>query len=208
MMSARPPKMHRLRTLRSIAESRPSCRSIAARRCARRCGSCRVRALLGAAAPFVLTYAIDRAAYHGNVILPSWVNNARFGLARRARRPRAAPIDHRVSRAHARRPGAARVLHPSCRALDPAPEVIAGIARDLPSAIATEFSADNGRRASTAAAGDLLSRLETEGATLAATSSGYLQFVRYSTLADIAVEADAVVELLYRPGHFVARGLP
>jgi len=77
--------------------------------------------------------------------------------------------------------------------------VIAGIAHDLPSAIATEFSADNGRRASTAAAGDLLSRLETEGATLAATSSGYLQFVRYSTLVDIAVEADAIV------GSFTAR---
>ena len=41
-----------------------------------------------------------------------------------------------------------------------------------------------------------------------ATHSGYLQFVRYSTLVDIAVEADAVIELLFRPGHFVVEGLP
>jgi len=51
-------------------------------------------------------------------------------------------------------------------------------------------------------------RLDADGAPIAATSSGYLQFVGYSTLVDIAVEADAVIELLYRPGHFVVRGLP
>jgi uncharacterized membrane protein len=32
--------------------------------------------------------------------------------------------------------------------------------------------------------------------------------VRYSTLVDLAADADAVIELLYRPGHFVVEGLP
>ena len=58
------------------------------------------------------------------------------------------------------------------------------------------------------AAGGLPAYLETEGAEVAATTSGYLQFVRYSTIVDIASDADAVIELLYRPGHFVVRGLP
>jgi uncharacterized membrane protein len=88
------------------------------------------------------------------------------------------------------------------------PEVIASIASDLSNAIALEFSDADKGRASLAAAGSLPVHLETEGAPIAATSSGYLQFVRYSTLVEIAVEADAVIELLYRPGHFVVRGLP
>ena len=88
------------------------------------------------------------------------------------------------------------------------PEVIAGIASDLSVAIASEFGADRGRRASLAAAGDLPRLLATEGASVAAGQSGYLQFLRFSTLSEIAVEADAVVQLLYRPGHFVVRGLP
>ncbi len=82
------------------------------------------------------------------------------------------------------------------------PEVIAGIARDLSNAITAEFVADDGkRRASLASAGTLPERLETEGSPIAATRSGYLQFVRYSTLVDIATEADAVIELLYRPSE-------
>jgi uncharacterized membrane protein len=89
------------------------------------------------------------------------------------------------------------------------PEVIAGIAGDLSNAITAEFAADDGkRRASLASAGTLPERLETDGAPIAATRSGYLQFVRYSTLVDIATEADAVIQLLYRPGHFVVQGLP
>ena len=89
------------------------------------------------------------------------------------------------------------------------PEVIAGIARDLSNAIAAEFAADDGqRRASLASAGRCPHNLEADGALIAATRSGYLQFVRYSTLVDIATEADAVIQLLYRPGHFVVQGLP
>jgi uncharacterized membrane protein len=89
------------------------------------------------------------------------------------------------------------------------PEVIASIAHDLSIAIDAEFSnGSDGSRASLAAAGPLVNNLDTDGAPVPATSSGYLQFVRYSTLVDIAVECDAVVQLLYRPGHFVVKGLP
>jgi uncharacterized membrane protein len=89
------------------------------------------------------------------------------------------------------------------------PEVIAGIARDLSNAIASEFAIEgNPRRASLSAAGPIPELLRSNGAPVAATASGYLQFVRYSTLVDVATEADAVIELLYRPGHFVIQGLP
>jgi uncharacterized membrane protein len=43
---------------------------------------------------------------------------------------------------------------------------------------------------------------------VAAPACGYLQFVAYDTLVGIAAEADAVVRLLYQPGHFVVQGLP
>jgi uncharacterized membrane protein len=88
------------------------------------------------------------------------------------------------------------------------PEVIAGIASDLSSAIAAEFAPDDDRRSTVSAAAALVERIETEGTAVPATSSGYLQFVGYPPLTDIAVDADAVVQLLYRPGHFVVKGLP
>jgi len=88
------------------------------------------------------------------------------------------------------------------------PEVIASIAGDLTDAIEAEYSVATTRCAPISAAGDLLSRLEEEGAPVEATTSGYLQFVGYSTLVGIAVETDAVIQLLYRPGHFLVRGLP
>jgi uncharacterized membrane protein len=88
------------------------------------------------------------------------------------------------------------------------PEVIAGIARDLSKAIAAEFVSGTRRRAGLSSAGGLPAFLEADGAEVAASTSGYLQVVRYSTLVDIASDADAVIELLYRPGHFVVRGLP
>jgi len=89
------------------------------------------------------------------------------------------------------------------------PQVIAGIAGDLSNAITAEFAVNaDSRRSSLASAGKLPTYLEVEGAPVPATGSGYLQFVRYSTLVDLATEADAVIQLLYRPGHFVVEGLP
>ena len=36
--------------------------------------------------------------------------------------------------------------------------------------------------------------------------SGYLQYIRHRTLIRIATEADAVIRLPYRPGHFLIEG--
>jgi len=89
------------------------------------------------------------------------------------------------------------------------PQVIAGIAGDLSNAVSAEFAGDtNASRSSIASAGKLPQYLELDGAVIPAERSGYLQFVRYSTLVELATDADAVVQLLYRPGHFVVEGLP
>ncbi len=235
--------------------------------------------ILAAAALFLATYALDRAAYNGSLTLPAWVNNGSADAARQILTALAAAIitvvglvfsivivaltlastqfGPRMLRNFIRDRGVQFTLgtfvasfffailtlgsvshgphgdfvpHLSITAtlaltlVDLAvlvyfihhvaisiqlPEVIAGIARDLSNAIAAEFAADDGeRRASLASAGTLPERLEVDGAPIPATRSGYLQFVRYSTLVDIATDADAVIQLLYRPGHFVVQGLP
>jgi uncharacterized membrane protein len=92
------------------------------------------------------------------------------------------------------------------------PQVIASIARDLAATIDVEVAAGDTLRAVTRenglSAGELLTRIADEGATVAAATSGYLQFVGVPTLVDIATRSDAVIELLHRPGHFVVEGLP
>jgi uncharacterized membrane protein len=93
------------------------------------------------------------------------------------------------------------------------PEVIAGIARDLRSAVDAEFP----NRAGAAAPGEvvdtdelarLVDLLDTEGTTIPSLESGYLQFVAYGQLVHIAEDAGAVIRLAHRPGHFVVAGRP
>jgi uncharacterized membrane protein len=92
------------------------------------------------------------------------------------------------------------------------PEVIAGIARDLTRAIDAEFpnrTADlpgpavdvNGRSVP-----ELLRLIDERGGPVPATASGYLQFVGYAQLVDIAAQMDAVIRLDHRPGHFLIAG--
>jgi uncharacterized membrane protein len=98
------------------------------------------------------------------------------------------------------------------------PAVIAGIARDLESAIDTEFpimsdvdEADESRsvhRLQAEQPEDLLTTIEDRGGVVLASKSGYLQFVGYSQLAKIAKLVDAVIRLEYRPGHFIVAGSP
>jgi uncharacterized membrane protein len=89
-------------------------------------------------------------------------------------------------------------------------EVVAGIARDLSRGIDNEVH--NGASEADVELGvgdrELLRCLSEEAADLPARESGYLQFVGYPTLVDIASRSDAVIELLYRPGHFLIEGLP
>jgi uncharacterized membrane protein len=98
------------------------------------------------------------------------------------------------------------------------PEVIAGIARDLDSAIDTEFPIVNlaaSREANASArfsqseeSAELLAAIEDRGGVVLASKSGYLQFVGYAQLAKIAKLLDAVIRLEYRPGHFIVAGRP
>jgi uncharacterized membrane protein len=91
------------------------------------------------------------------------------------------------------------------------PEVIAGIARDLDRAIDAEFPheadvRDSYRKSEPTA--DIIEKLNTRGAKVTAKNSGYLQFVGYAQLIEIAETLDAVIRLTHRPGHFVVANRP
>ena len=95
------------------------------------------------------------------------------------------------------------------------PEVIAGIARDLMRAIDAEFPEESAPlQLATPAGGagksvpELLRLIEERGGAVPATTSGYLQFVGYAQLVDIAARTDAVIRLDHRPGHFLVAGRP
>lgn len=93
------------------------------------------------------------------------------------------------------------------------PEVIAGIARDLDRAIDAEFPAHHDGRdgegdQSSAVTADLVEKLRARGAVVTAKQSGYLQFVGYGQLIEIAEKLDAVIRLAHRPGHFVVTSRP
>ena len=53
---------------------------------------------------------------------------------------------------------------------------------------------------------ELLKQLTESGAPIRTPRSGYLQVIRHDTLVKIAAKAGAVVQLPYRPGHFVVAG--
>jgi uncharacterized membrane protein len=93
------------------------------------------------------------------------------------------------------------------------PAVIAGIARDLDRAIEAEFPVHhdvNHDDADPQSAGtaDLIELIQTRGAVVTAKQSGYLQFVGYGQLIEIAETLDAVVRLAHRPGHFIVANRP
>jgi uncharacterized membrane protein len=92
------------------------------------------------------------------------------------------------------------------------PEVIAGIARDLTRAIDAEFPPDDpdAEGATGESVGrsvdELLQLIDERGAVVPSDASGYLQFVGYAQLVDIASRTDSVIRLDHRPGHFIASG--
>lgn len=90
------------------------------------------------------------------------------------------------------------------------PQVIAGIARDLARAVAAQSEDQPEFATRDPALGptldELLSRIETAGTVIPTPKSGYLQFIRHQTLVRVAAQADAVIRLPYRPGHFLVEG--
>jgi uncharacterized membrane protein len=91
------------------------------------------------------------------------------------------------------------------------PNVIAGIADDLARSVRNESRAHReavGGERSGASTTFLIERIQLEGAPVLAPNSGYLQFVAFPSLVEIAADADATIRMLHRPGHFVVEGLP
>jgi uncharacterized membrane protein len=91
------------------------------------------------------------------------------------------------------------------------PQVIAGIAKDLAKAVEVQ-SADNPKSSGSnkptnvLSLNELMNTVENFGSVIRTPKSGYLQFIRHRTLVRIAAEADAVIRLPYRPGHFLVEG--
>jgi len=87
------------------------------------------------------------------------------------------------------------------------PQVIASIAADLTEAIREQGGGnpDPHPKAGPTAT-ELVARTEAGGAGLLAPASGYLQFIQHQKLIRLATEADAVINLEHRPGHFIVRG--
>jgi uncharacterized membrane protein len=94
------------------------------------------------------------------------------------------------------------------------PEVIAGIARDLMHAIDAEFPLQHDDVGNAEQIGqgrsvpELLQLIDERGTTVPANESGYLQFVGYAQLLEIAAQTDAVIRLDHRPGNFISSGHP
>ncbi len=88
------------------------------------------------------------------------------------------------------------------------PYVIASIAGDLSEAIDVQ-GGDPAVGLETGPTGAELARyMRSAGGVVRAPASGYLQFIRHGVLVQIVAEADAVVALSYRPGHFLVQGHP
>src|SRR2546423_3290817 len=87
------------------------------------------------------------------------------------------------------------------------PQVIASIAADLAEAIREQGSGNAGPHPKAGpTAAELMGQAEEGGAVLLAPVSGYVQFIRHQSLVRLATEADAVINLEHRPGHFIVGG--
>lgn len=90
------------------------------------------------------------------------------------------------------------------------PHVIAGIAADLADAVTAQSADHTNRPRGDTETGvpleELSAMIAASGAVIRTPKSGYLQFIRHRTLVDIATDADAVIRLPYRPGHFLVQG--
>jgi uncharacterized membrane protein len=86
------------------------------------------------------------------------------------------------------------------------PQVIASIAKDLAEAIEIQGGSRDPVNEQGPSAVELLTRSEQNGGVLLAPASGYLQFIKHQDLVRLAAEAEAVICLEHRPGHFLVRG--
>jgi uncharacterized membrane protein len=85
------------------------------------------------------------------------------------------------------------------------PQVIADIAADLQKAIELQ-TGDPSEGADAELASAVVANMDGQGGVVAAPRSGYLQYLEHQTLVSIATEVDAVIHVLFRPGHFIVQG--
>jgi uncharacterized membrane protein len=89
--------------------------------------------------------------------------------------------------------------------------VVAGIAEDFGSTV-DEYYQEAGKLSALGETGlsvsEILVRMEDDGVSVPARSSGFLQAVGHDRLVRIATSSGAVIRLLNRPGHFVVAGRP
>jgi uncharacterized membrane protein len=90
------------------------------------------------------------------------------------------------------------------------PQVIACIAADLAKAIETRAGHATATKSAPSAAATLAALADAgdAGGAVAAPRSGYLQSVDRRTLVRIATDADVVIAMMRRPGHFLVQGHP
>jgi uncharacterized membrane protein len=88
------------------------------------------------------------------------------------------------------------------------PNVIASIAAELSRAIEVDTRDDGVRFESGPSVAELQMRMREGGGTVPAPSSGYLQYIRHDELVSLATEKGAVIQLHFRPGHFLVTGHP
>jgi uncharacterized membrane protein len=86
------------------------------------------------------------------------------------------------------------------------PQVIASIAGDLTEAIQTQGNPPREGPESGTSPVQLLALAESAGGVLLAPASGYLQFIKHQNLVKLATQANAVISLEQRPGHFIVQG--
>jgi len=90
--------------------------------------------------------------------------------------------------------------------------VVSSIARDFQATVDELFEEEAdlnvGPKETGLSIPEILMRMDHDGATVAATASGFLQAVGHSRLVRIASSSDAVIRLLNRPGHFLVEGRP
>jgi uncharacterized membrane protein len=88
-------------------------------------------------------------------------------------------------------------------------EVVFSIAQDLGRAVdALEVDGPSPQSGTSPDLDTLRRSLYRDGVEIPATTSGYLQAIGHRTLVGIATDSDAVIELAFRPGHFVTIGRP
>jgi uncharacterized membrane protein len=177
--------------------------------------------VLAAIGLFAATNAADRAAYHGSFAVPSWVISGSADAARQILTTVAAAIITVVGVVFS-----ILIVALTLVSTQFGPRMLRTFIRDRGTqltlgtfvatfvyAVLTLVSIDEQMDDGAARPGDppvssLLASMPGPGGMVHVADSGYLQYIHRRTLLRIAANAEAVIYLRFRPGHFMIRGSP